>query len=78
MPRGDSIGPGCLHGEGRPWGLEANALPGMTANSLLPKAAAAAGVTFPELCDRIARLARGRPGGAGGAPRGPESGVPGT
>jgi D-alanine-D-alanine ligase len=46
--------------EGRPWCLEANALPGMTANSLLPKAAAAAGVTFPELCDRIARLARER------------------
>lgn len=46
--------------EGRPWCLEANALPGMTANSLLPKAAAAAGVGFPELCDRIARLARVR------------------
>ncbi|NNF12389.1 MAG: D-alanine--D-alanine ligase [Gemmatimonadetes bacterium] len=46
--------------EGRAWCLEANALPGMTANSLLPKAAAAAGVSFPELCDRIARLARER------------------
>ncbi|NIP83773.1 MAG: D-alanine--D-alanine ligase, partial [Gemmatimonadetes bacterium] len=44
----------------RPWCLEANALPGMTANSLLPKAAAAAGVSFPELCDRIAGLARER------------------
>jgi D-alanine-D-alanine ligase len=42
------------------WCLEANALPGMTANSLLPKAAAAAGIAFPELCDRIARLARER------------------
>lgn len=49
-----------VDGDGRAWCLEANALPGMTANSLLPKAAAAAGVTFPELCDRIARLARGR------------------
>lgn len=46
--------------EGRAWCLEANALPGMTANSLLPKAAAAAGISFPELCDRIARLARER------------------
>ncbi|MDX1493246.1 MAG: D-alanine--D-alanine ligase [Longimicrobiales bacterium] len=46
--------------EGRPWCLEANALPGMTANSLLPKAAAAAGISFPELCDRVARLARSR------------------
>ena len=39
------------------WCLEANTLPGMTANSLLPKAAKAAGMSFPELCDRIARLA---------------------
>lgn len=34
--------------------LEANTLPGMTATSLLPKGAAAAGITFPELCERIA------------------------
>jgi D-alanine-D-alanine ligase len=45
---------------GTPWCLEANALPGMTANSLLPKAARAAGFTFPELCDRIAGLAAAR------------------
>jgi D-alanine-D-alanine ligase len=37
--------------------LEANTLPGMTATSLLPKGAAAMGIDFPELCDRIARLA---------------------
>jgi D-alanine-D-alanine ligase len=37
--------------------LEANTLPGMTGTSLVPQAAAAAGVTFPELCDRIVRLA---------------------
>lgn len=37
--------------------LEANTLPGMTATSLLPKAAAAVGVPFPELCERIVRLA---------------------
>ena len=43
--------------DGGVWCLEANNLPGMTANSLVPKAAKAAGITFPELCDRIARLA---------------------
>ncbi|HJR62508.1 MAG TPA: D-alanine--D-alanine ligase [Gemmatimonadaceae bacterium] len=37
--------------------LEANTLPGMTETSLVPQAAAAAGMSFPELCDRIARLA---------------------
>ena len=46
-----------LEGNGTAWCLEANTLPGLTANSLLPKAARAAGLTFPELCDRIARLA---------------------
>lgn len=45
---------------GQAWCLEANALPGMTANSLLPRAARAAGLGFPELCDRIARLASER------------------
>lgn len=55
-----------IDGEGRPWCLEANALPGMTANSLLPRAAAAEGLTFPELCDRIVRLAAAR--AAGDAP----------
>jgi D-alanine-D-alanine ligase len=42
---------------GRPWCLEANALPGMTANSLVPKGARSAGIAFPELCDRVVRLA---------------------
>lgn len=37
--------------------LEANTLPGMTETSLIPQAAAAAGVSFPELCERIAQLA---------------------
>jgi D-alanine-D-alanine ligase len=46
--------------DGQPWCLEANALPGMTANSLLPKAARAAGIEFPELCDRIMLLAAAR------------------
>lgn len=45
---------------GRIWCLEANNLPGMTAVSLLPGAARAAGVTFPALCDRLVRLAAER------------------
>jgi D-alanine-D-alanine ligase len=46
--------------DGVPWCLEANACPGMTANSLLPKAARAAGIKFPQLGDQIAGLARTR------------------
>jgi len=45
---------------GTPWCLEANALPGLTANSLLPKAARAAGISFPELCHRLVELATAR------------------
>jgi len=37
--------------------LEANTLPGMTGLSLIPQAAAAAGISFPELCERIVQLA---------------------
>jgi D-alanine-D-alanine ligase len=37
--------------------LEVNTMPGMTVNSLLPKAAKAAGIPFPELLDRLVRLA---------------------
>jgi D-alanine-D-alanine ligase len=39
------------------WCLEVNTLPGMTAASLLPKSARAAGIAFPDLCDRICHLA---------------------
>jgi D-alanine-D-alanine ligase len=39
--------------------LEVNTLPGMTVNSLLPKAARAAGIPFSELLDRLIRLALG-------------------
>lgn len=39
------------------WCLEANTLPGMTANSLFPRSARAAGISFPEVCDRICRIA---------------------
>jgi D-alanine-D-alanine ligase len=41
--------------QGHFWCLEANSLPGMTATSLLPQAAKAAGIGFPELLDRICR-----------------------
>jgi D-alanine-D-alanine ligase len=37
--------------------LEANTLPGMTATSLLPQSAAAVGIGFNELCERICKLA---------------------
>jgi len=46
-----------LDPSGRPWCLEANTLPGMTPTSLIPQAAAAAGVLFPDLCERIVQLA---------------------
>ncbi|MDX2193562.1 MAG: D-alanine--D-alanine ligase [Gemmatimonadales bacterium] len=44
--------------EGRLVCLEVNTLPGMTATSLLPQSAAARGIAFPDLCDRICRAAR--------------------
>ena len=37
------------------WCLEANSLPGMTATSLLPQAASVAGISFPELLERICK-----------------------
>jgi len=43
--------------------LEVNTLPGMTATSLLPQSARAAGIDFPELCDRICRSALRNRGG---------------
>ncbi len=46
-----------LHPDGGLYCLEANTLPGMTGTSLVPQAAQADGVGFPELCERIARAA---------------------
>jgi D-alanine-D-alanine ligase len=46
-----------LEPDGTAWCLEANALPGLTGNSLLPKAAGAAGIAFSDLCHRIAEMA---------------------
>jgi len=43
--------------------LEANTLPGMTELSLIPQAAAAAGVSFAALCERIVQLALRTRGG---------------
>lgn len=36
-----------------PFVLEVNTIPGMTETSLVPKAAAATGMSFPDLCERI-------------------------
>ncbi len=47
---------------GEPVVLEVNTLPGMTEQSLLPKAAAAAGIDFPDLCQRMVDLALRRVG----------------
>lgn len=46
-----------LTSEGEFYCLEANTLPGMTQFSLIPQGAAAMGISFPELCERIVRLA---------------------
>lgn len=45
-----------LDGDGQLWCLEANSLPGMTPASLLPQEAAAAGISYPQLCERILML----------------------
>src|SRR3712207_9563570 len=54
--------------EGEFYCLEANTLPGMTELSLIPQGAAAAGILFPALCERIVDLAlTARRAGAGAA-----------
>jgi D-alanine-D-alanine ligase len=45
---------------GDPIVLEVNTLPGMTELSLLPKEAAAAGIDYPQLCQRMVDLALSR------------------
>jgi len=42
-----------LDKENRPWLIEMNTSPGMTSHSLVPKAAQAAGMSYPELCVSI-------------------------
>ena len=46
-----------VRADGSPVVLEVNTLPGMTETSLLPKAAAAAGISYAELCQRMVDLA---------------------
>lgn len=43
------------------WFLEVNTIPGFTSHSLLPKAAAQAGLPFDELADKLVRMAFGAP-----------------
>ncbi|MEX2466948.1 MAG: D-alanine--D-alanine ligase [Gemmatimonadota bacterium] len=61
--------------EGGAWCLEANTLPGMTGNSLLPKAARAAGLSFPELCSTLVEIAARRDRRASRQEPGSEPGV---
>lgn len=56
-----------LHAERGPVLLELNCIPGMTPISLLPKAAAAAGISFPELCRQMLAPAL-KPAAVGCAP----------
>ena len=49
-----------LSTDDQPYFLEVNTLPGMTSNSLVPKAARAVGIDFHELVDRILHLSLGR------------------
>jgi D-alanine-D-alanine ligase len=46
-----------VRASGEPMVLEVNTLPGMTETSLLPKAAAAAGLNYAQLCQRMVDLA---------------------
>lgn len=45
-----------LDKNGRAWCLEVNTLPGMTPNSLIPKAAALEGLSYEQLCEKIVEL----------------------
>jgi D-alanine-D-alanine ligase len=49
--------------DGEPIVLEVNTLPGMTESSLLPKAAAAAGISYAQLCQKMIDLAMKRSSG---------------
>jgi D-alanine-D-alanine ligase len=53
MSRADTI----VEADGSVWLLEVNTIPGMTATSLVPDAARAAGIEFPELCQMLVGFA---------------------
>lgn len=53
MSRSDTI----VTPDGEVYLLELNTIPGMTSTSLLPDAARAGGIEFPDLCDRLVELA---------------------
>jgi D-alanine-D-alanine ligase len=61
-----------VRADGEPVVLEVNTLPGMTATSLLPKAAAVIGLNYAQLCQRMVELAllRSPAGSAGRAEKG--------
>ena len=42
-----------LSAENVPYVIEINSIPGMTETSLVPDAARAAGIEFPDLCEKI-------------------------
>ncbi|MGH8155168.1 MAG: D-alanine--D-alanine ligase, partial [Rhodanobacteraceae bacterium] len=68
---------------GRNWLLEVNTAPGMTTHSLVPKAAAAAGMDYAELCWRVLETSFDRDRGPGTRDQGQgvasdRSPVPGT
>lgn len=42
--------------DGKPYVLEVNTIPGLTASSLFPKAAAAVGIPFPKLMDKLVKM----------------------
>jgi D-alanine-D-alanine ligase len=53
-----------LSDRGEPFVLEVNTIPGMTETSLLPEAAAVAGISYVDLCVRIIELSRARTEGS--------------
>ena len=50
-----------LDHQARPTILEVNTIPGLTSRSLLPMAGAKAGIEFPQLCDKLVRMAYQHP-----------------
>ena len=52
-----------MDADGGLWCLEMNTLPGLTSGSLLPRSAAAVGISFEELCERICLAALKKRGG---------------